>query len=401
MTRYTKLEGKARAPLKASDHFGEKSASAADKSAPEAPPTTESAASKDEKPLKRKAEDDAKITVKAVKTSTDEASSPAKLLKRVKLLRLKAKKAKTEEKRSAFLKEAKELDKQASALNGENGKAAGVKSSDGKRRADSREGAMGAKRRRTDAGSDAPAPDGENPWKRMERGEQKAFWPVLNTTETIRARFAERREENEVKSDHRRQKRAEERTATLRCYACRAMGHSASNCPNKFNAEAEDLNTSAAADSEMTGKDAVGICFRCGSRDHILANCRRSTPRVGAALPFATCFVCSEKGHLASTCPKNAGKGVYPNGGSCKLCESVEHLAKDCPLRKENATVASAAVISSNKGGASVGADEDDFHEFARKKREVDRGEARVTGKQKKTGAILPQTASGRKVITF
>jgi zinc finger CCHC domain-containing protein 9 len=51
-------------------------------------------------------------------------------------------------------------------------------------------------------------------------------------------------------------------------------------------------------------------------------------------LPFASCFVCSGRGHLASSCPQNGGKGVYPNGGSCKLCGETTHLAKDCALRK-------------------------------------------------------------------
>lgn len=171
MTRYTKLEGKQRAPLKASDHFGEKNASAP---STDAVPSTVPVASTDEAATKKKVADDAspapKLHVQAANASS-EAATPTQLLKRVKLLRLKAKKAKTEEKRKAFLKEAKDVERQASALNGENGKATGSRSSDGKRKADSREAGMGVKRRRTEAGSDAPAPEGENPWKKMERGE--------------------------------------------------------------------------------------------------------------------------------------------------------------------------------------------------------------------------------------
>ena len=52
-------------------------------------------------------------------------------------------------------------------------------------------------------------------------------------------------------------------------------------------------------------------------------------------MPFASCFVCLGKGHLAGKCPKNAAKGVYPEGGECKICRGKDHLARDCSLRRD------------------------------------------------------------------
>ena len=132
--------------------------------------------------------------------------------------------------------------------------------------------------------------------------------------------------------DARREERAEQRQSKLKCFACRGMGHSAKDCPNALDAQSISLKTDSAtaSDSPMIGRDAVGICFRCGSTEHTLSRCRKPALK-GDELPFATCFICHSKGHLSSKCPNNAGRGVYPEGGSCKLCSSVEHLAKDYP----------------------------------------------------------------------
>jgi zinc finger CCHC domain-containing protein 9 len=141
-------------------------------------------------------------------------------------------------------------------------------------------------------------------------------------------------------------KRIAERSANKTCFACREVGHSAKDCPLL----PEDANE--ASDGAKKTKTVVGICYRCaprrspsrscvlrlmitrcGSRKHNLARCRQPA-RPDNPLPFASCFVCTGRGHLASSCPNNEGKGVYPNGGSCKLCGETTHLAKNCTLRK-------------------------------------------------------------------
>lgn len=70
-------------------------------------------------------------------------------------------------------------------------------------------------------------------------------------------------------------------------------------------------------------------------------------------------------------------------GGSCKLCSSIEHLAKDCELRKENSiglgnkALEMGLLVGENDknqdSARTLGADEDDFHELARKKAEVEK----------------------------
>ncbi len=154
----------------------------------------------------------------------------------------------------------------------------------------------------------------------------------------------------------------------------------------------------------MVGRDAVGICFRCGSTEHTLSKCRKPALK-NDELPYATCFICHSKGHLSSKCPNNAGRGVYPEGGSCKLCSSVEHLAKDCPLSlrnegksnkgdKEAKALVNQVIVGSTKDQTAGGGDEDDFHSFARKRAQVDsegKGEGKPAKKQK----------SGAKVVSF
>ncbi|KAI9463673.1 hypothetical protein BJY52DRAFT_1202944 [Lactarius psammicola] len=190
-------------------------------------------------------------------------------------------------------------------------------------------------------------------------------------------------------SETRRLKRKAERHANTTCFACREVGHSAKDCPSI------QPDTNGTGDGATKTKNLVGICYRCGSRKHSLARCRKP-PQPDGSLPFASCFVCSRRGHLASSCPENNGKGVYPNGGSCKLCGETTHLAKDCTLRKKIDGSAAATLLGT---GREAGADEDDFHMIRRRNLEIDRDE-RKEAKAERAGVVAGVVkASGRTSI--
>lgn len=94
------------------------------------------------------------------------------------------------------------------------------------------------------------------------------------------------------------------------CFNCREFGHVLANCPKI----AEDKG------------QGTGICFKCGSAEHVSFRCHIKT----SEYPFAKCFVCHNTGHISRNCPENK-HGVYPKGGKCNLCGSIYHLRKDCP----------------------------------------------------------------------
>lgn len=284
-------------------------------------------------------------------------SETSKLLKRAKLLRLKLKKAKTPEKKKELQKEIRETEGRARFLNGQ-------KSKDDVTNRHSAPAAIHKSRERLIAQSSPDDLSTEWTSNEDQLPRTKASQGISNPWKAMEA---ERRAKNEERSAHRREKRAIEREATTRCFACREFGHAAKDCP-KEKEQQEKAN-------ELNG--GVVCCHRCGSTEHSLAKCRKPTPKTGSELPFAHCFICQKRGHLASKCAENKGRGIYPDGGSCKLCKSVDHLAKNCPLneaqRSGGSTAASTASIGfSDMHGKRTGADEDDFHAFSRKRTHSD-----------------------------
>ncbi|KAL7410127.1 hypothetical protein BDY24DRAFT_344410, partial [Mrakia frigida] len=213
-------------------------------------------------------------------------------------------------------------------------------------------------------------------------------------------------------SEQRRLARMSERERETTCFACRQKGHSARDCPNALEGDllVDGVRT-------MTGKDTVNICYRCGSPTHSLTQCRTPLNKANP-MPFASCFVCLGKGHLAGKCPKNAAKGVYPEGGECKICRGKDHLARDCSLRRDE-QIATTLLPHPNQSTTStdsqdlegpIGADEDDFHVLKRKRYEVEleeQAEEEATRKRKlpRPAAELKKLAGGaggkRKVVAF
>ena len=65
----------------------------------------------------------------------------------------------------------------------------------------------------------------------------------------------------QLSSERRRLKRIQERNVNVICFACRAKGHAAKDCPSNNSAlEGEDEN---GVDSKPTlGKNTVGLCYR-------------------------------------------------------------------------------------------------------------------------------------------
>jgi len=247
------------------------------------------------------------------------------------------------------------------------------------------------RRRRSKAGSEENIAADSSPAAIENDGNDK---PMLKSEKTKKAlaklkakEKAKRAKNKAAASETRRLKRKAERCSNTTCFACREVGHSAKDCPSI------QPDTNVTGDGAPKAKNLIGICYRCGSRKHTLARCRRP-PQPDGSLPFASCFVCSGKGHLASACPKNNGKGVYPNGGSCKLCGETTHLAKDCSLRKKIDGSTAATFLGM---GYEAGADEDDFHMIRRRNLEVDRDE-REEGKALRAGAVAGAIveASGR-----
>lgn len=354
-------------------------------------------------------------TTDAAPAADAEPPTVEKLLKRAKLLKLKAKKAKNEESKKRFQRMTRDVERQVEQMFGsfeygpkgqlirlgapqsdtmwqsrhkaEDGSAPG--SGSGSLGGDGGWGARGGQNNYSNNNGYGHANGGDN----------------YSNGNVNNDRWGKIDEERRMdRRDARREERAEQRQSKLKCFACRGMGHSAKDCPNALDAQSISLKADAStSDSPMIGRDAVGICFRCGSTEHTLSKCRKPALKHDE-LPYATCFICHSKGHLSSKCPNNAGRGVYPEGGSCKLCSSVDHLAKDCPLSlrnegrsikgdKDAKALVNQVIVGSTKEERAAGGDEDDFHNFARKRAQVDQ-----EGKGEKPAKKVKSSA---KVVSF
>ncbi|SAM64105.1 uncharacterized protein UBRO_08403 [Ustilago bromivora] len=354
----------------------------------------------------------ATTTNEAEEKPAADAETPTveKLLKRAKLLKLKAKKAKNEESKKRFQKMTRDIERQVEQMFGsfEYGPKGqlirlGAPQSDTMWQSRQKDDWSAPSHPHSHNGSNM---GGDGGWGARGGNPTNTYRNGQSNDDSWNNKTDE--EKRMDRRDVRREERAEQRQSKLKCFACRGMGHSAKDCPNALDAQSISLKNSdnTSGDTPMIGRDAVGICFRCGSTEHTLSKCRKAAMK-NDELPYATCFICHSKGHLCSKCPHNAGRGVYPEGGSCKLCSSVEHLAKDCPLALRNEgkskkndpeakKLVNQVIVGSTKEERGLGGDEDDFHNFARKRAQVE-----IEGKSAPGEKSAKKQKSGAKVVSF
>ncbi|WFD05829.1 hypothetical protein MVES1_001163 [Malassezia vespertilionis] len=240
----------------------------------------------------------------AVVMDTPMREDPKKLLKRAKLLRLKAKKASSDETRAKFEREIKEVEIQVNASNGARG-------SLGKRKKQNNE-----------------------------------------TSRSWRPRLGDQ------SSEFRRARRADERTSSTRCFVCRGMGHSAKECSEHVAGEGatagrdtvgicfrcgstEHTLSKCRRGSKRDDHLPFATCYICSTKGHLSSKCPENMGR-GVYPEGGSCKVCKSVEHLAKDCPLDprrvSSAGAIDAGG-------VGILAADADVQ--------------------IGADEDEFHTVA------------------------------------
>lgn len=244
MTRYTKLEGR-RALPSAGQTDADDEAQGVQEPVHNAPPAKERAPAPE-----------------------SGSADPKALLKRAKLLRLKAKKSKSEESRREYAKKVRELEKAANFANG-------------------KRGALGKRQR----GPGGPSFDRHD------------------------------------RSEYRRKRRADERASTMHCYVCRGTGHSARDCPQSvgegssavgrdtvgicFRCGSTEHTLSKCRHAPKRGDELpYATCYVCSEKGHLASRCPRNQGR-GVYPNGGDCKVCHSVEHLARDCPMNSERSAH------------------------------------------------------------------------------------------
>ena len=82
------------------------------------------------------------------------------------------------------------------------------------------------------------------------------------------------------------------------------------------------------------------LCFRCGSNDHFIGECKRKPSEgtvTGPGKPVS-CQLCGKSGHTAKNCPPPVSAPAKPQRQICQFCDQEGHDAKNCSKYQASAT---------------------------------------------------------------